>query len=228
MSSSRMNRLDSLSVPLRSIAAVLVVALLVGGFVAVLYQRGGLQNGAAPTPAATTPPAATATHAATATPTSHAACTSAPGDTAHIQDGGYGADLGTFTQRWGASDGVAAGSVYFGRWADGMPKVQVADAVPSNHRVYHMSYLVDTAQEMTQAQAETLATALLPKDATLTERTQQGSDFTVTYCSASLIAAFPTSVREINGPLPHNGLVVVTYTHRTDGQLFGIVFAPLP
>lgn len=185
-------------------------------------------------PAANTPPQPVATPFLTPTslPTAtlalHGACTSTPGDVANIQSGGYGADLDTFAQRWGPSDGVAAGSVYFGRWTDSTPKVQVADAMPSNHRVYAMGYHLSQAENMTQAQGEALAASILPKDVTPIARTQQGNDVTVTYCSAALIAAFPASVYEVNGPLPHNGLVIVTYTLRTDGHLFGIGFGPLP
>jgi hypothetical protein len=164
----------------------------------------------------------------TATPTPHGACTSTPGDVANIQSGGYGADLNTFAQRWGSLDGAAAGSVYFGRWADGTPKVQVADAMPSNHRVYMLGYSVDKAQDVTQAQAVTLATSILPKDATPMAHTQQGNELIVFYCSAALIAAFPASVQDINGPLPHNGRVVVSYLLRNDGNVSHIGFGPQP
>ncbi|MGZ3638530.1 MAG: hypothetical protein ACXVCX_11910, partial [Ktedonobacterales bacterium] len=75
-------------------------------------------------------PFLTPTSLPTTTPVLHGACTSTPGNMANIQSGGYGADLDTFAQRWGPSDGVAAGSVYFGRWADGTAKMQVADAMP--------------------------------------------------------------------------------------------------
>lgn len=181
---------------------------------------------AAPQPVVT--PFTTPTSLPTATPTLHGPCASAPGDVANIPSGGYGANIDTFEPRWGPSAGVAGGSVYFGRWADGTPKMRVADTMPSNNRVYAMGYTADKAQDMTLAQGEALAASILPRDATSRARAQQGNDITVTYCSAALIAAFPASVQDINGPLPHNGLVVVTYTLRADGHLFGIGFGPLP
>lgn len=214
MPPSRFRHLTPLSTPLRAVAAVLVVALLVGAFVVVFHLPGVRQN-------------ATLTILPTSTPNLRL-CTSTPGDVANIQSGGYGADLDTFEQRWGSSDGVAAGSVYFGRWPDGTSKVQVADALPSNHRVYMMGYQVEAAQNVTQAEGEALAASILPKDATPIAHAQQNNNITVTYCSAALITAFPASVQNINGPLPHNGLVVVTYTLRPDGHLYGIGFGPMP
>ncbi len=176
------------------------------------------------------PPFATPTILPTITPTLHAACTNTPGDVANIQNGGYGANLDTFPQRWGPSDGVALGSVYFGHWPDGTPRVQVGIADhPTNNRVNDMNYLVSNAQNLTPAQGEALATTIVPKDAVQVARTQQGNTITVTYCSAALIAAFPASVQDINGgPIPHNGLVTVTYTLRSYGYLFSIGFGPLP
>lgn len=171
-------------------------------------------------------PFVTPTSPPTATPQPHGACTSAPGDVANIQSGGYGADLDTFAQRWGPSDGVAGGSVYFGKWADGTSKMRVADALPSNHRVYMMGYTVDKAQDMAMTQAVTLARTILPKDATPIAHTQQGNEVIVSYCSAALIAAFPASVQDINGPLPHNGWVVVSYLLRNDGNISDIGFGP--
>lgn len=171
-------------------------------------------------------PFLTPTSPSIATPISHGPCTSARGDVANIQNGGYGADLDTFAQRWGPSDGVAGGSEYFGRWPDGTPKMQVADAIPSNQRVYMMDYTVDKAQDMTLAQAVVFAGSILPKDTALLARTQQGNEVIAFYCSAALIAAFPTSVQDINGPLPHNGWVIVSYGLRNDGNISDIRFGP--
>ena len=172
-------------------------------------------------------PLATPPLSATSTPVLHPACTSTPGVVANIQNGGFGANYDTFARRWGASGGVAAGSEIFGQWSDGTPKVQIADALPSNHRVYQMSYHVDKAQAVTEAQGEVLAKSILPKDATPVGRSQQDNELIVTYCSAAIIAAFPPSVQDINGPLPHNGLIAVNYALRTDGNVEAIAFTPM-
>ncbi len=193
-----------------------------------LYRLALPATGAAPFETPTTLP--------TITPTLHAACTSAPGDLANIQNGGYGATIDTFPQQWGASDGAAGGSAYFGRWPDGTAKVQVGIVdLPSNHRVNDMTYFVNKAQNMTQAQGEAFATSILPKDAVQVGRSQESAGIiTVTYCSAAILAAFPVNVRDIDGPLPHNGLIAVTYALRNpgalppDGYLYGIGFKSLP
>lgn len=191
-----------------------------------LYRLALQATGAAPFATPTTLP--------TITPTLNAACTSAPGDLANIQSGGYGADLDTFAPRWGPSDGVALGSVYFGRWPDGTAKVRVSIADhPTNNRVNDMTYnreqnIIDNSLEVTLAQGESIAASILPKDVVEVRRTQQTNGITVTYCSAALIAAFPASVQGVNGPIPHNGLVVVTYTLRGNGYLYNIGFGPLP
>ncbi len=185
-------------------------------------------------PQPTAPPFVTPTVLPTFTPTLHAACTNTRGDMANIQSGGFGADLGTFPQRWGPSEGVALGSLYFGRWPDGTLKVQVGIGDhPTNNRVDDMTYnrehnVIDNSLEVTLAQGEAIAASILPKDVVQVRRTQQGNDITVTYCSAALIAAFPASVQSINGPMPHNGLVVATYTLRENGYLFSIGFGLLP
>lgn len=162
---------------------------------------------------------------ATATPAPAAACTTAPGNVAEIQPGGFGATLDTFDARWGQHHGVAAGSIYFGPDTSSGNWVVSAAEPASNGRVYLMTYHVDPAKTMTLAQAEAVTATIVPRDATRTAGPRTtASGVEVDYCSAALIAAFPLSVQMSVAPLYHDGRIVVMYDVDADGNVMGIAF----
>jgi hypothetical protein len=147
-----------------------------------------------------------------------------------IQPGGLAADISTFAARWGAFQGYAAGNWYFGKNAD--TGQQIIDVAPpaSNHRVFSMSYTVNTLATLTPMRAQALAQTILPTDAT-----QQGDLQTITdghttsqkaiYCSPAFAAAFPANTQAIE-PLSGSGFVTVTYGLRPDGSVEMINLEP--
>lgn len=186
--------------------------------------RLALPGGGANTSLDTTPlpmPAPTAS----ATPIA-SICKPAPGNLADIQPGGFGATVDTFDTRWGQHHGAAAGSIFFGPNTSAGAWVVQAVEPASNNRIYNMSYRVDPAKQTTLAQAEALARTIVPKDAVQTtppHQTPYGIE--ADYCSAALVAAFPSSVAGPILPLQHTGRLVVLYTLDAGGNVVSIDFS---
>lgn len=81
------------------------------------------------------------------------------------------------------------------------------------------------SKTLTLAQAEAIAATILPRDATRTagpHTTPNGTE--VEYCSAALIAAFPSDVQMSVAPLFHDGRIAVTYDVNSAGDVQLISF----
>ena len=179
-----------------------------------------------------TPASPTATVATTPTAIGDTPCTQTPGSPASIQPGGLGADLSTLVTRWGPSDGVAAGTEYYGPiTSQGVPEIGVADGYS---RVYSLNYTVDRTRKFVQPDATALATTILPSDATPLTPLQPfpapggglKTEMQQLFCSAAYLAVTPTSQQ---GPLvvPHNGVIRVTYLEGQVGNVYTISFEPV-
>lgn len=134
---------------------------------------------------------------ATPPPTQAALCPNPPpagvlaGDLADIQPGGLGAPLATFPGRWGPSDGVAAGSTFFGKNGDGTNTVGV-QADPATQRAVSLDFAVDTNQPMTLEQAKAFVRTVIPTDASdmYLGAPPYGNPWRLGYCSPALASVF--------------------------------------
>ncbi len=141
-----------------------------------------------------------------------------------IQSGGEGATLDTFSSRWGPADGVALGNIGFGRYSDsGQDRILVPSHLPDSERVWAVQYFVDTTQQVSMAQAATIAATIFPKDAIQHGATQTTvQSITVHYCSAALLAAFPPGSSVDEQPMPDTGYLTVGYILRSDATVDSI------
>jgi hypothetical protein len=216
----RFQRLRSVA---RSMAAVLMVALLVGGFIALLHGRQENTTSSAHSPTVVVQAPTVPEHP---TQQPRHECAGDPETTAAIQPGGLGALGTTFAARWGGVADVALGTTYFGRYRDtGQGIVSVpSTALAPGARVPSLTYHVDSTAHVTLTRAKTIAATILPTDVhPIYNGAPPGTNSPImyTYCSAAFWAAFPPP-----SPNVTYGELAATYYLRSDGTVDYIDFSP--
>ncbi len=177
----------------------------------LLLPSGGIQSGGA-----------------TPSPTQAALCPNPPpagvlaGDLADIQPGGIGAPLATFAGRWGPSDGVAAGTTFFGKNGDGANTVGV-HADPATQRAVSLDFAVDRYRPMTLDQAKAFVRTVVPTDASdlYLGAPPSGNPVRLGYCSLALAAVF--SGQNANNTF---GRLAAAYYQNAQG-VYGITIMPI-